>query len=311
MISVIIPVYNGERFIEKAIRSALQQPEVSEILVINDGSIDSTATILERLQHENPRVKLYQHYNGINKGRSASRNLGLAHAKGEFIAFLDADDYYLENRFTSDIKLFHENESFDGIYNAIGVHFYRDATVNENNELAIYTVSEKINSKELFNFLLKGGKGNFSIDGLTLRKNFIRTVGFFNEKLEVAEDTDLIWRLALALKLEAGIITRPVAIRGVHDANVFNIAEKYKVNYILMLKSVLIWASKNKIERKQLDLLLNRIWILKQKENNSLLNNINYWNQIFLPNKELLFSRLSLKYFPIVRFRQDLFPFYK
>ena len=106
LVSVIIPVFNVEQFVEKAIISALQQPEVFEVVVVNDGSTDNSLQIITKLQAEYSRVKLCHHPNLVNKGRSASRNLGIKKAICNYIAFLDADDYYLENRFTNDKIVF-------------------------------------------------------------------------------------------------------------------------------------------------------------------------------------------------------------
>ena len=76
-LSVIIPVYNCELFIEKAIASVLTQTEVTEIVVVNDGSTDKTGLLLNQLQKQNSILKIYHHQNKLNKGRSASRNLGI------------------------------------------------------------------------------------------------------------------------------------------------------------------------------------------------------------------------------------------
>ncbi len=99
---MIIPAYNCDKFIDKAINSALKQPEVTEVILVNDGSTDNTLKIVETLQKTSKKIKIYHHKNEVNKGRSASRNLGIKNAKGNYIAFLDADDYYLNNRFFND-----------------------------------------------------------------------------------------------------------------------------------------------------------------------------------------------------------------
>ena len=237
-ISVIIPVYNAVHFIEKAITSALQQPEVLEVLVVNDGSTDGSDEILQSIASTTTRVTLLFHPQRINKGRSASRNLGLQHARGTYIAFLDADDYYLENRFSGDLPIFESQLDCDGVYNAIGVHFYRDATLEQQQELALYTITERIKPQDLFENLLLGGKGHFSIDGLTLKRSLIDKVGFFNTHLVVGEDTDYMWRMALVANLYAGSIENPVAIRGVHDANVFDKPFLYQENKLRILDSV-------------------------------------------------------------------------
>ncbi len=308
-ISIIIPVYNAFPFIEKAITSALQQPEVLEVLVVNDGSTDGSDEILQSIASTTTRVTLLFHPQRINKGRSASRNLGLQHARGTYIAFLDADDYYLENRFSGDLPIFESQLDCDGVYNAIGVHFYRDATVEQQQELALYTITERIKPQDLFENLLLGGKGHFSIDGLTLKRSLIDKVGFFNTHLVVGEDTDYMWRMALVANLYAGSIENPVAIRGVHDANVFDKPFLYQENKLCILDSVLRWSANHGVRTTRLDLILKHIWILKQKQENSLMQDIKYWFNLFLPQQNLMFSSLSIKYFPIIRYRQKLFSF--
>ncbi|CAH0334887.1 hypothetical protein FVB9288_00502 [Flavobacterium sp. CECT 9288] len=308
-ISIIIPVYNAALYIEKAITSALQQPEVLEVLIVNDGSTDGSDEILQSIASTTTRVTLLFHPQRINKGRSASRNLGLQHARGTYIAFLDADDYYLENRFSGDLFIFESQLDCDGVYNAIGVHFYRDATLEQQQELALYTITERIKPQDLFENLLLGGKGHFSIDGLTLKRSLIDKVGFFNTHLVVGEDTDYMWRMALVANLYAGAIENPVAIRGVHDANVFDNPFLYQENKLRILDSVLRWSANHGVRTTRLDLILKHIWILKQKQENSLMQDIKYWFNLFLRHHNLMFSSLSIKYFPIIRYRQKLFSF--
>jgi len=308
-VSVIIPVYNGENFIEKAIVSILQQTDVFEVIVVVDGCTDDTVNIIKNLQKKYSNIKTYYHENKINKGRSASRNLGIKKATGNFIAFLDADDFYLPNRFVSDKKIFNKYINVDGVYNAIGAHYYRESSKSEKDRLKLTTVKEKIYSKDLFEALLIGKNGHFSIDGLTVKRSVFDRVGFFNENFKVSEDTEIIWRMALKCQLVAGLIDRPVAMRGVHEANVFNQEDLYKGYRIKLLESLVFWSSKKKIPLKQIDLILNGLWILKFKEGEGLIKNIKYWLYLFVNNSRILFSHLSIKYFPVVRLRQKLFPF--
>lgn len=162
LVSVIIPVYNCERFIEKAIKSVLLQPEVFEIIVINDGSLDETQNIIENLQKKNPIIKINHHQYNKNRGRSASRNLGIKKATGNFIAFLDADDFYLKNRFVKDEKLFNKNKDAHGVYNAVGFHFYRERSTLEEQKLRLGTVNQIINPEDLFDALISGKTWSFS-----------------------------------------------------------------------------------------------------------------------------------------------------
>src|SRR4028119_1061372 len=89
-VSVIIPVYNCDRYIQEAIESVLNQTYSDyEIIVVDDGSTDNTRSVLEPYFH---RIHyIYQE----NQGASAARNRGLQEARGKFVAFLDADDFFL------------------------------------------------------------------------------------------------------------------------------------------------------------------------------------------------------------------------
>ncbi|MGR6009469.1 glycosyltransferase family 2 protein [Bacillus cereus] len=94
-ISIIIPTYNVEEYIEEALNSVLNQSfKQLEVIVIDDGSRDKTVEIIQSLQDE--RIKLYE--NGSNQGPAYSRNFGISKAKGNWIAFLDGDDWWDQER---------------------------------------------------------------------------------------------------------------------------------------------------------------------------------------------------------------------
>jgi glycosyltransferase involved in cell wall biosynthesis len=92
LVSVIIPVYNAEKYIEQTIRSVLNQTfRDFEIIVLNDGSKDSSGQIIQRLQQEDKRI-IYLPKD--NSGVSDTRNIGISKAVGKYLAFLDADDLW-------------------------------------------------------------------------------------------------------------------------------------------------------------------------------------------------------------------------
>ena len=101
-ITVIVPAFNASAFIERAVRSVWGQSlDASriELLVVDDGSADSTGFIVERLAAESPvSMRLLRHPNGVNRGVAPTRQLGIVHATGELVALLDADDAYLPDR---------------------------------------------------------------------------------------------------------------------------------------------------------------------------------------------------------------------
>ena len=92
-VSIILPVFNGEKFIKKAIESVLNQSlNDFELIVINDGSTDSTADIINSFEDNRIRI-----INQSNKGPGQARNNGLKIASGDYIMFLDADDWFCED----------------------------------------------------------------------------------------------------------------------------------------------------------------------------------------------------------------------
>ena len=109
LISIIIPVYNTEKYVKEALDSIFSQTYKNfEIICIDDGSIDNSLSILESFGDKIQIIK-----NDKNHGTSESRNKGIHVAKGEFIAFLDADDVWTSNKLELQIKEFNNNSDLD------------------------------------------------------------------------------------------------------------------------------------------------------------------------------------------------------
>jgi glycosyltransferase involved in cell wall biosynthesis len=106
-VSVIVIAFNGEAFLAEAIESVLAQDfDDYELLIVDDGSTDGTRRIAEGYRGAHPAmVRVLQHDDGANHGMSAARNLGLAQARGEFIAFLDADDVWAPGKLADQVAI--------------------------------------------------------------------------------------------------------------------------------------------------------------------------------------------------------------
>lgn len=224
-ISVIIPVYNAEKFIYQAVESVLQFDEVIEIILIEDKSPDNALQICQQLAEKHDRVKLYQHPDKENHGASSSRNLGIEKATGDFVAFLDADDYFLPNRFDAERELF-KNPKVEGVYGALGVHYYSEKAKQQYYPLygdRLTTVYKKYKAKDVFpgQLHMLGSFGLFSIDTLTIRRESLmkKMKTLFKSHLRLHEDTEFLFRLSYYLDLYPGSIDKAVAMRGVHENN--------------------------------------------------------------------------------------------
>lgn len=145
LVSIIVPVYNGESFIADCINSILNQTYLNyEIIVVNDGSIDNTRFIIESF--DNDRIRLF---NIENNGVSNARNYGMNRAQGEFVLFVDADDRIENNTLELLVKIQEENDAdiirFNGfIQDADGKFKVIDMPVENNTILYSNVDCEKI-----------------------------------------------------------------------------------------------------------------------------------------------------------------------
>jgi glycosyltransferase involved in cell wall biosynthesis len=108
LVSTIVAFLNGERFIEEAIESVFAQTYDNwELLLVDDGSTDGSTQIALRCAEQHPgKVHYLEHPGHQNRGKEASRNLGLSHAEGEYVAFLDADDVWLSHALEQQVAVF-------------------------------------------------------------------------------------------------------------------------------------------------------------------------------------------------------------
>jgi glycosyltransferase involved in cell wall biosynthesis len=222
-LSVVIPVFNHERWVAAAVASALSQPEVTEVILVEDGSPDRSLEECQRLAGKDQRVRVVQHPLGANRGASASRNLGVHEAGGTFVAFLDADDLMLPSRFRRTFEVFGDSPNTDGVYEAVGYRFEsREALLlhmTDGREL-LTTVRRPLDPAEVFwNQSPVGDAGYCNMDGWTFRRRFLMAGGLFNEDLELFEDTEFFIRMSIIGELRPGELAQPVATRRLHSAN--------------------------------------------------------------------------------------------
>jgi glycosyltransferase involved in cell wall biosynthesis len=260
-VSVIIPVYNAELYIEQAVVSAVNLVEVGEIILIEDGSKDNSLSICKELVVRYDKIKLLTHENNENKGASESRNLGIRNAIFPFVSFLDADDVYDVSRFRVDKSILSTNNTIDGVYSAVGYLDEEDGKM--------FYLRKVISPNELFHFLLIGTYGHFHTNGITLRKSVFDDVGYFSSQLILHQDSEMWLRIALKKKLISGDLKNPVALIRRHEGNRIWKGQNYSTKYLLYV-TFYNWVLNEKISKYDLLLLLRRISIYESKKNNKL-----------------------------------------
>lgn len=260
-VSVIIPVYNAELYIEHAVASAVNLVEVGEIILIEDGSKDNSLSICKELVVRFDKIKLLTHENNENKGASESRNLGIKSAIFPFVSFLDADDVYDVSRFRTDKSILTSNNTIDGVYSAVGYLDEEDGKM--------FYLRKVISPNELFHFLLIGTYGHFHTNGITLRKSVFDDVGYFSSQLILHQDSEMWLRIALKKKLISGDLKNPVALIRRHEGNRIWKGQNYSTKYLLYV-TFYNWVLNENISKYDLLLLLRRISIYESKKNNKL-----------------------------------------
>lgn len=183
LISVIIPAYNAEKTIAETIESVLNQSFSDfELIVINDGSTDSTVDIVGNIKDNRIQVFSYS-----NAGVSASRNRGMSHASGELIAFLDADDLWTPDKLQKQLKALQNKEKAGVAYSWTD---YIDESGNFLHSGDHITVNGDVYEQLLFNNFVANGSNPL------IRRSALLDVGEFDPSLTHGEDWDLWLSLA-------------------------------------------------------------------------------------------------------------------
>ena len=225
-ISVVIPVYNAATFVTQAVESALAQPDVREVILVEDCSPDDSLAVCQQLAREYSQVKLFQHPGAVNCGAGPSRNLGITSSTCPYLAFLDADDYYLPNRFTAARLVFAQNPDCDGVYDAVGMTYEDQASCERWRKFSIVgegitTLPPDVKPDDLFSVLMNGGKGHIHLNGLVIRRQVVAKSGMMDENIVrmPGEDTDWILRLAAVGRMYPGSVANVTSMRRVHLNN--------------------------------------------------------------------------------------------
>lgn len=182
MISVIIPAYNAQATIAKTIESVRQQNYSNlEIIVINDGSSDRTVEIVNNIPDR--RIKLFNYANG---GVTTARNRGIVKARGEYIAFLDADDFWTEDKLELQLQALRENPDAGVAYSWTYFWYKEDICYPSEPVYHLDNVYPQLLTK---NFIHHGSNP-------LIRREAIASVGEFDPSFPHCADWDYYLRLA-------------------------------------------------------------------------------------------------------------------
>lgn len=214
-IDVVIPVYNGAKFILKALESVAQQSLApNKIIVIDDGSTDNTNKLIsEYIKNSKVVVQLVKKQNG---GLSSARNAGIRESTAEFVAFLDADDVWEKNKLEKQIGIYQKTE-----FKNLALVYCNYDVIDSNGIIKYKNYKAPLDKKRMrgmvFKKLLERNQITSSGSGVLIKREIFNTVGLFDEKLRFAEDWDM-W-LRIAEKYEVDFVPETLVHIRKHDHN--------------------------------------------------------------------------------------------
>jgi len=224
MISVIIPSYNSDEFVNNAIESVLNQTYVDyEIILVDNNSSDNTVEILNKYLLKYPgKIKIFHEY---KKGAPAARNKGLQQAKGEWTQFLDSDDELLPDKLETQIKIA-ENSNFDVIIGGCYIHNIEDNKLNKS--------IRKLETKNVWEGLLLSRLGVTSAN--LWRRKALLNVNGWDEHKSSSQEYDLLFRM-MKNNENIGFCTTPLTIvnkreDSIHRSKNINKTIEVRRNYI-------------------------------------------------------------------------------
>ena len=216
LISVVIPVYNGERYLTEALDSVLAQryPDI-EIIVVNDGSTDRTEEIMK--SHAEVR-----YFSQSRQGAAAARNSGVNKSSGEFLAFLDADDLWTKDKLRVQTALFRADPGLDMVFGHVE-QFYSPELEG--------VLMDRI-------YLPSGSMPGYLPGAMIVRKDAFLRAGSFDAGFRIGEFIDWYLR-AQECGLRSHICQEVVLKRRIHNANTGIRERDARRDYLRVLKASL------------------------------------------------------------------------
>lgn len=218
LVSIIVNCYNGEKYLKKTLESIKKQEYSNwELIFWDNQSSDNSKKIFDSFKDQ--RFKYY--YSDKHTTLYEARNLACKKSQGEFIAFLDCDDWWYEN-FLSSRSSFFGNEKYDFSYSNCHLYF------EKSNRQEIYT-KNKLLSGKIYNFLSKNYLVN--VNSLVVRKNSLERINFFNPKFNIIGDFEAVMKISKegeALAFQEPLVCVRIHGKNFHDENRKMFFKEYK-----------------------------------------------------------------------------------
>lgn len=201
-VSIVMPFRDAAAHLEEAIASALGQTHGAwELLLVDDGSTDRSGAIATDAARADPRIRLHSRAAGLPGNAAAARNLGIEHARGAFVAFLDADDAYEPERLASQLRDFERHPEVDVVYGP--TRWWHPGAEHLDVVEDLRPVAGRVHRPpELLARVLLMQRGQVPCTcSITVRRHALQRVGGFEEAFELYEDQTLWAKLMLRCRV--------------------------------------------------------------------------------------------------------------
>lgn len=233
-VDVIIPVKNGQKFLSKSIETVLNQSVSTGLIVVNDHSSDSTSDIIKSYAQKFSQVRVL---NNSGHGVSNARNLGISQSLADYIAFLDSDDLWTEDKIQKQISFLEANPKY-------GACFCGTVNIDENDFQISNSMFLPLKDEEGFHsILINRTPVSGSASSVMVRRKILEVAGFFNPKLSIGEDWDLWIRIARQAKF--GCIKEPLVKIRIHEMSTQRKADSLNISEIFLQRMMIFskwWA---------------------------------------------------------------------
>ncbi len=275
-VSVIIPYYNGQKFINEAVNSILKQTYKDfEIIVVDDGSEIKAKNVIKSL-HGDSRIKIIEYKQ--NKGIPSARNTGIRHSKGKYIAFLDQDDIWLPNKLEQQIGILDKPSSkVDMVFGKISLGNYNNHSKQYPQKDRLPLNINKLSSKDIIKALFLD---NFiPIVTVVIRKKCIEKIGVLDENLTRGSD-DYEFCFRIAAKCRIHFLDNVLVIRRIHETN-FSNTERFFIDNLYILNKILLqYPFLINLKRKRLSVLYYRVGRYYQQKGDFPKAKNNLWESV-------------------------------
>ncbi|OOR98097.1 hypothetical protein B0186_09865 [Canicola haemoglobinophilus] len=233
MVSVIIPIYNSMKYLRDTLDSVINQTyQDLEIILINDGSTDTSLSICKEYSKNHLRIKLFSQ---DNKGASMARNLGLENAQGKYILFVDSDDYILPNHIESLVTTLEKNNSDICISNCKRIN-ENEITYNKSSKPQL-DVTYTLTPEDLLKDVIYGNNIGWEVAAKLYKTSILKDI-YFDDKEVLGEDFEFFYKAlhrcestSVCLNNSYFYIKKPTSITNKNDIKIseklISIADKF------------------------------------------------------------------------------------